>query len=485
LIRYDSGLTLLSRRNAPKVISFLYQIFKEQGRTTIEQAHLQQLLAAYLQSNEDLAAEEEQGSEAIIELDYEDKARNLLLSWSNERNGFLLRYYDEEAVETIELSAGLERLFRFLEEVMDSKRLFVGTESRFAQIMEGFRELDVNTIDNPRARIDELNKQKERIQQQIDEIERTGTAATFDGQKIAERLYNLERTAKGLLSDFRQLKDNNHAIFSELCHKQIQATESRGALLAFTLEKSEELENSPQGKSFESFWNYLCSTDEEDTIRAKANALRSRIKGQPFDYPFFASLEEHLIDAGREIIEENRLLSDRLKRAITRYNSKEYRLMKETMDAIKGLAIENPPCGMENMMQATGSPALFGGMQRYPVLPETDRTPRTGSYENADDPLEIDLKALFDDVAIDESLLMEHIRFDREHVRDLTLKTVLVRHPVRSGLAEIVAYLTLLSKQDWAVFDDEQRETVTYTDTYDGSTVSLSIPKVVINGNDE
>ena len=487
LIHYDSGLTLLSRKNAPRIIAFLYHVFKEQNRTSIEQSHLQQLLSGFLQVTEDFAEEDvlEAFDTSIIELDYSDKARNLIMAWCNEKNGFLLRYYDEASIETIELSAGLERVFRFLEEVVDSKRLFVGTESRFSQIMDGFHELDINTIDNPRAKIDELEKQKAQLQKQIDEIERTGTATTFNEQKVSERLYNLQRTARALLSDFRQLKDNNHAIFSELCHKQIKSTESRGALLAFTLEKSEELETSPQGQSFTSFWNYLCSNPEENSIRAKADALKARLGNQAFDYPFFAHLEDTLIEAGRDILEENRLLSDRLKRAITRYNSKEYRLIKETLDAIKILAIGNPPYKTENIAQITGSANIFSALQRYPVLPETQANPKKTNYEGEGVPADIDIKALFDEVQIDENKLLENLEFDRSHVRQLTLGTVLLRHPVQEGLAEIVTYLSLLAKQDWAVFDDTRKETATYRNATDGSTVTLTIPKVEINGNDD
>jgi uncharacterized coiled-coil protein SlyX len=482
LIRYDSGLTLLSRKNAPTIISFLYHVFKDQERTSIEQSHLQQLLSGFLQVNGNIL-EEEESETSVIELDYSDKARNLILSWSNEKNGFLLRYYDQAALETIELSAGLERVFRFLEEVADSKNRFVGTESRFSLILDGLKELEVNTIDNPRARIDELEKQKAQIQQQIDEIERTGTATVFNPQKVSERLYNLERTAKALLSDFRQLKDNNHAIFSELCHKQIQATESRGELLGFTLDKSEELESSAQGQSFTSFWNYLCTNPEENSIRTKTENLKSRMEEQIFDYPFFFNLEDSLIEAGREILEENRLLADRLKRAITHYNSKEYRLIKENLDAIKLLAIDKPPYKTEKIMEITGSANLFGALQRYPLLPESKLSLQKTEYGAAPQE-QIDIAQLFNDLQVDESVLLENLDFDRKHVRRLTLATVLLRHPVKEGLAEIVAYLALLSKQEWATFDDTRSETVTYTNTLDGQIVSLIIPKVEIHGND-
>ncbi|NCC65718.1 MAG: DUF3375 family protein, partial [Spirochaetia bacterium] len=158
LIRSDGGLTLLSRRNAPKIIAFLYGVFKVQQRKTLEQSHLEQLLAGFLLMHDGLEDESVEEQEELEENDYQIKAKNLILFWCNANNGFLFRYYDENNIETLELSAGLERLFRFLEEVQDAKHLFVGTESRFAQIIEGFKELDVNTIDDPTSRIEELEK---------------------------------------------------------------------------------------------------------------------------------------------------------------------------------------------------------------------------------------------------------------------------------------------------------------------------------------
>jgi hypothetical protein len=158
-------------------------------------------------------------------------------------------------------------------------------------------------------------------------------------------------------------------------------------------------------------------------------------------------------------------------------------LIKENLDAIKLLAIDKPPYKTEKIMEITGSANLFGALQRYPLLPESKLSLQKTEYGAAPQE-QIDIAQLFNDLQVDESVLLENLDFDRKHVRRLTLATVLLRHPVKEGLAEIVAYLALLSKQEWATFDDTRSETVTYTNTLDGQIVSLIIPKVEIHGND-
>ena len=482
LIRSDGGLTLLSRRNAPKIIAFLYGVFKEQQRKTLEQAHLEQLLAGFLLIHEGL--EDETVEEGEDESDYQIKAKNLILSWCNANNGFLFRYYDENSIETLELSAGLERLFRFLEEVQDAKQLFVGTESRFAQIIEGFKELDVNTIDDPQARIEELEKRKSLIQNEIDDIKKTGKATTYTAQSIAERLYNLEHTGRDLLSDFRQLKDNNHALFTELCRKQIEATQSRGELLGFTMQQSEELEQSSQGQSFTAFWNYLCNNEEENSIKTKADSLKQRLTSLPFNHEFFSKLEDNLYEAGHEILEENHLLSDRLKRAITRQSSKEYQLIAKTLHSIQTLARTNIGLHREHMMELIGSAEISSNMLRYAVFPDVLMAMKVESYASGVD-LEVDLNELFNETFVDEAQLLENLAFDRKHVHPLTLSMVLERHPVKEGLAEVVSYLSILFKQEWAEFDPTKHEKITYNRLDNGEIVVLTIPKVDIHGYDD
>ncbi len=492
LIQNDSGLTLLTKRNASFIISFLYKMFKkdkDDNESGIEQTHLVHVLSTYLntfQSTVDLLDNEYLDDQSTVELDNEDKALNLIKSWSDPKNGFIFRYYSDDGTEMIEVSAGLERMFRYIGEVSDSKKLFIGTESRFADILDRLKELDENTIDDPIKRIHELEKKKAEIDSQINKIHESGHAATYTPLQVQERISGIEKTANELLSDFRQLKDNNHKIFAELCHRQLEVTENRGTLLGFILEQSDELENSPQGQSFNGFWRYLSAIEPSATIAIKASNIHKRLPNQNMNMDFFNSVEDSLFVAGRSIIDENHLLSERLKRVIIRKSKAEYQYISQTLKEIKTLAVNNP----ENIpykkiiMELYGNAQISNDMVRPLVLPKGEGSGTIDEYLTVEPP-EFDFSQLLTDIYVNEDKIRAIIEKERakakEEDRLLTLQYLFALHPIEYGLAEVLTYLSILFRSDFCDVDDAFTQQVEYTSYDTKKKMKLTIPKVVIN----
>lgn len=491
LIHGDSGLTLLTKRNASFILSFLYKTFKTDqiaDSRAIEQNFLVQVLSNYINSFENVNSiiDDDYLSEtSTVELDNEDKALNLIKSWSDPKNGFIFRYYDSDGTEMVELSAGLERLFRYLNEVEDSKKLFIGTESRFAEILDRIKELDVNTIDNPLAKIKELEKAKAEIEAQIAEIQETGHAPTLTPLQVSERITGLEKTAQALISDFRQLKDNNHKIFSELCHRQLEATENRGEILGYILNQSDELENSPQGQSFNGFWKYLSEIEPENSIASKAESIHNRLPNQRIDIDFFRRIEDSLYMSGKNILDENHLLSERLKKAIIRKTSAEYQFIAKTLKDIKTLAIKNKNdiSYKQTLFTMDGNANISNNMIRPLVLPETPVDSTLTSISNVEPP-KFDISQLFADIYINEEaigkIIKEEVAKAKIEKRDLSVQYLFNIHQIKYGLAEILTYLSILFKTKNCVINDDETELIYYTSYETKEKTSLSIPKVVI-----
>jgi hypothetical protein len=492
LFKNDSGLTLLTKRNAPFIISFLYKQFKEDkddNSIGIEQSYLVHVLSTYLNTldQSELILDEEYLDEtSSIELDNEDKALNLIKSWSDPKNGFIFRYYDEDGIEMIEVSAGVERLFRYLNEVSDSKKLFISTESRFADILEKLRELDENTIENPISRIEELERQKREIDKQIDEIKETGRAAIFTPLQVQERISTIERTASDLLSDFRQLKDNNHKIFSELCHKQLEVTENRGTLLGFILEQSNELENSPQGQSFNGFWKYLSAIEADSTIAIKAEKIHERLPNQKINIDFFSNFEDALFVAGKNIIDENHLLSERLKKVIIRKSSADFQYISNTLKEIKNIIVNNDEIlpYKQEFMSLDGNAEYSNSMVRPLVLPQGEGSREISEYKKVKAP-DFDFSQLLTDIYVNEDKIREIIEEERnlanKEIRVLTLQYIIKKHPIKYGLAEVLTYLSILFRASYTSVDDSKTDEIYYRSSDDKKDVKLTIPKVVIN----
>jgi len=494
LIQNDSGLKLLTKKNSPFIISFLYKIFREDPQENgVEQQYFIQKLANYISSFDDsFSYEDDEVNESnefqTIELDNYDKAFNLTKRWSNPENRFIFRYYNEDNIEMVDLSTSVDRLFRYFEEIEDLKNMFIGTESKFLEVLNRIKELDHNTIKNPKARIDELQKQKQKIENEIKQIEETGNVETYTNLQIAERVETLNKVSKSLLSDFKQLRDNNHKIFSQLCKKQYQSTENRGSLLSDILDQTEELQKTPQGESFNAFWQYLSKESDEDTIKNKVNKIKRRLPNQRIDTDFFDNFESSLYQAGKNILEENRKLSERLKRIITRKTSPEYQYIASLTKDIKSLCVNKEVAipYKKEILIIDGLPNINNDMARPLESVNLSNKSIQQSYETQDIPA-IDLSQLVIDIYVNEKEIKENLEaIHKESIKNntiLTVQDIFNKYKIKYGLAEVLTYLSLLFKSDWTTIDNKNKETINYISYENQESISLLIPKVVIKND--
>ncbi|MFO1515069.1 MAG: DUF3375 family protein [Verrucomicrobiota bacterium] len=118
-------LRLLRAQNAPMLLGFLHQTFKREHKVAIPEGQLRATLTAFL--GELREAEP---------LAYPKSAADYLADWCGDWQGFLRRYYGNDANEPLfELTTGSEKALLRLESLQESH--FVGTGSRLENIFDG------------------------------------------------------------------------------------------------------------------------------------------------------------------------------------------------------------------------------------------------------------------------------------------------------------------------------------------------------------
>jgi len=180
LLSFSPTVKLLRSKNAPLVISFLYEEFKANNRITIPAYELISHLAEYVEVLEDRDLMEIEGKDSLA------IARKFLDTWCNEEHRFLKRYPDDQGEPIVEVTTHTEKAFQWMENLQ--KREFVGTESRFLNIYRQLRELIDNTSADPKRRIKELEKKKKALTKEINQIKKSGVVPTFNDTQIKERL---------------------------------------------------------------------------------------------------------------------------------------------------------------------------------------------------------------------------------------------------------------------------------------------------------
>lgn len=484
LIETNSGLKLLHARNAGTIITFLYQVFGNLDETSMEQDRFLALLENYFAANDIASDDLELQDQNDLGLDNKVKARAAVNTWC--QKGYLLRSYNESVQEIITLSAGVNRLFRYLEDIDNSTKGIVGTDSRFSAILYQINELKEKTTEDPLERIKGLKAKQQALQDEIRAIEERGTAQTFTPVQIQERVEELERQCRALLSDFRQLKDNNHKLFLQICKKQLEATDSRGDILQYTMEGQSAISNSPQGQSFDAFWGYLTMEDEENTLYQQIRDMELRIQelNMDWDFSFLKSLEDRLYNEGRSVNEENHMLSSRLRRILLRYASGEYQQMQELSREVKALSatLESVPKG--TWMEADGKLTLDTTFSRPLVLPPVKLPHSVTNYEEQEASSDSILDQVFAEQSISTTTLRDHIDSLRKQYATFSISTIIERYPLQFGLEELLKYLTMVMRMDsdQKSVDPYDEEKILFLSYPDGRPTVATIPKVIIYG---
>jgi hypothetical protein len=208
-------IRLLKKDKAAFIISFLYREFKQYNALPVSNQDLIKKLAEYIDEIQDVSLD----SNLMFE-DNLTKAKKLIEEWSNQD---IIRQYPDETGENLhELTSHTERAIRWLESL--KPREFVGTESRFRDIIRRLNELIEESTENPEQKIKELERKKTELTADIDEkirkIKMSGKVESFSEIQLKERYTNITEDAKELISDFKEVEQNFRKITNEIYEKQ-------------------------------------------------------------------------------------------------------------------------------------------------------------------------------------------------------------------------------------------------------------------------
>ncbi len=104
--------------------------------------------------------------------------------------------------------------------------------------------------------------------------------------------------------------------------------------------------------------------------------------------------------------------------------------------------------------------------------------PRIASDDIVEGEPEFASDALFDQVYVDKTLLLAHIRRALQTRSQVSLTELVEANPLEHGLAELVAYLSLAVDDERAVIDEERPETVVWNDSERGQ-LQATMPLVL------
>ena len=454
-------LLLLRSKNAPLILSFFDTVFRTGHITTITNTELRNKLENYLEDVAYGEADEELNNETLFDDDAR-RAAQYIDKWSNA--GFLRKYPNDEGEDLHELTPDTIKVLNWMDDLQ--KREFVGTNSRFRDIFSRLQEMIEQSNEDPAIRIQELEKKKREIEEEINLIKLGKSPIVFTDTDIKERFYDLSKTARELLSDFSEVEQNFEQIRKDIQRKYSEKEVVKGSLLMYALDALDEIQNKDQGKSFKAFWEFLMDEKKQQELGELTNQLYQLLSERGIEYSndrFLKNLKRYLHASGKKVIDANKKLSEKISRVLSEKSLLERRRAMELIGDIRQLAFVLAETGIkeEAFLEIEDEPYI-NLVDRWELSEEKDTTVNLlfpdGIGGNPD--AETDFGLLFDQFAIDRKKLIGRIEIMLENKTQVTLKEVIDHYGMDNGLSEVLGYFSIASADDNHLILEEVKEPI-------------------------
>ena len=454
---------LLRAENAPLVLSFLDQVFVAENIRSISATELVNRL-----DDELYALNERLGERA-----FPKPAKAYLDDWAAPEAGWLRKYYPEGSDEPhFDVTPAVEKALAWVRGLQ--ARSFVGTESRLNTVFLLLRQMTFGAETDPDERLSELRRRRQELDDEIARVQ-AGELDMLEASALRDRYQQFSATARELLADFREVEENFRKLDRNLREKIATWHGAKGELLDDVLGSRETIADSDQGRSFQAFYDFLLSQARQDELNRLLESVHQLTEISEAD-PRLRHIHYDWLDAAERTQATVRQLSEQLRRFLDDQVWSENRRVIDILHEIESHALrlreEHIPVTTE---LDAASPDLVLPMERPLYAPVAKAAIDSSSIQPADE--EADLAALFGQVYVDPAPLRRGVL--RALLRDsqVGLAELVREHPLRHGLAELVAYLSLTDEAFRVVFDEQHTEQMRWRDA-DGRDRIVSIPRV-------
>lgn len=455
---------LLRADNAPIILAFIADLFSDESEVPFGRARVA------------LDAELERCRELGI-WETETTAAAYLNQWI--RSGWL-REMDDNLTKTDASEVAL----RFCQGL--DQRGTGTTASHLRIVQEAVRDFAVAISPNADERIALLEQKKSELQREIDALN-AGVVTQLSEAQQRERIREIYQLASVLTGDFRRVEDEIRELDQAVRVQMIEGNSKRGDILISVMEKEMLLAETDAGSAFEGFFQLLCdqnrSAEFKDQLRSILNRPVSAQLTQQ-QHQFLSRLMRELSQESERVFHIRRRTEESLRAYIESGAAQENRAVDKLLHQLERLAIDLKEAGIEpktlTSLSLPVGPIQISSPDNMRRLRMPDEKLNTSGVEeqiNSRIPNALILDCL-DTVKVKEianlarDILLKH--------GPMTIASIAARHPLKSGLEELVAYLRVARAVGATTLDDKEK--VEFLDKQ-GVRLEATIPKFLLTAD--
>lgn len=454
ILKTSPSVELLKLRNREIIILFLYKVFY-MHRDPVPYETLRLQLTDYLSSHN---LENDEENDISVFDSYEEKAYKYIQHWTDK--GFLRNYQEESGEVFYELSSYTSKTIDWL--ISLKREEFVGTESKFMNLFAQIKDLVEFTNEDPAERIKILEQKKQEIEHQIQKIQAGEDAMVYEEYQVLPRFREITRSAKELLSDFKEVEDNFKAITKAIYQKHAEGEFSKGDILEYTFGALNELQQSSQGKSFYAFWDFLMSPSMQNKWDAMVGSLYEALdsKQMRHDDMFLRNMKNYLYSNGKKVYQANDKMADKLSRIICENENSpsmaSLRVIQDIQAVLLQLAGENIKPDLSLELETLPDIAL--PLERRLTMERNvdvsyDKVLEIASADISD---AASAEKLFVRHGVDRAVLKQRITVSLKKHKQVSLSAVVEENGgLEKGLSELFGYITVMREFRHVIHPDK------------------------------
>lgn len=466
------SVKLLKMRSAEFFLAFVTSVFDEQ--MAIGEEKLQMLLENWLDNQHEDIIDEDINIETLGESN-EAKAKRLIKEWTDK--GLFANYQNEDGEIIYELSSHTSKVIDWVTSL--KKEEYIGTESKFKTLFSQLKDLVEFSNEDREKRLELLRQKKEDIERQIESLEMGEEIEVYEDYQIEPRYNSLNKLAKELLSDFKEVDDNFKEIIKQIYKRQTD-NEGKKNILNYIFDAYAELKDSQQGKSFYAFWEFLLSSELQKEWDELTDLLYKTLDKRNIDSKdkFLKEMKKHLFDAGEKVSKTNDRMSEKLSLIIRNNGNSDTQATKQVINDIKKLLLNTT----QNKERNNASLSYEVVELNLPLERQLNLTPKQEiEYKNV--PTEASLgitelerlDKLYNHHQIDRKILRKRIDIIlRENTQTTLAEIIELNNGIEKGLSELFGYIAILKEYKTVVSDDRKQEIAFSKDK------TITIPEIII-----
>ena len=459
-------------RSAEFFLAFVTSVFDEQ--MAIGEEKLQMLLENRLDNQREDITDEDINIETLGESN-ETKAKRLIKEWTDK--GLFANYQNEDGEIIYELSSHTSKVIDWVTSL--KKEEYIGTESKFKTLFSQLKDLVEFSNEDREKRLELLRQKKEDIERQIESLEMGEEIEVYEDYQIEPRYNSLNKLAKELLSDFKEVDDNFKKIIKQIYKRQTE-NEGKKDILNYIFDAYAELKDSQQGKSFYAFWEFLLSSELQKEWDELTDLLYKTLDKRNIDSKdkFLKEMKKHLFDAGEKVSKTNDRMSEKLSLIIRNNGNSDTQATKQVINDIKKMLLNTA----QNKERNNTSLNYEVIELNLPTERQLNLTPKQEvEYNNIPTEADLDinelerLDKLYNYHQIDRRILRKRIDIIlRENTQTTLAEVIEQNNGIEKGLSELFGYIAILKEYKTIVSDNRTQEIIF------SKNKTITIPEIII-----